>query len=118
MIIIMPLTFGAMILRVPVVRFLFERGAFDSRATHMTATALLFYSIGMIGFGLRNILERSFYSLQDTKTPMVNGIMVVGINVILNLVMVKFMGLGGLALATSISAIIGTILLFYRLRKK
>lgn len=116
--IIMPLTFGAMVIRVPVVRFLFERGAFDCRATHMTATALLYYSIGMIGFGLRNILERSFYSLQDTKTPMINGVMVVGINIVLNLVLVKFMGLGGLALATSISAIIGTILLFYHLRKK
>lgn len=117
-IIIMPLTVGALVLRVPVVRFLFERGAFDERATHMTAMALFYYSLGMIGFGIRNVLDHSFYSLKDTKTPMINGTIVVGINIILNLIFVRTMGLGGLALATSISAIIGTVFLFYHLRKK
>ncbi len=112
-IIIMPLTVGALVLRVPVVRFLFERGAFDERATYLTATALFYYS-----FGIRNVLDHSFYSLKDTKTPMINGAVVVGINIILNLVFVRTMGLGGLALATSISGIIGTAVLLFYLRKK
>lgn len=116
--IIMPMTAGAMILRVPIVRFLFERGAFDQRATYMTATALLFYSIGMVGFGLRDVLSRGFYSMQDTKTPMINGAVAMVINIVLNLILVRFLGMGGLALATSISAIAGTIMLFYSLRKK
>jgi len=116
--IIMPMTAGAMVLRVPIVRFLFERGAFDQRATYMTATALLFYSIGMVGFGLRDVLSRGFYSMQDTRTPMVNGAIAMAINIVLNLILVRFLGMGGLALATSISAIAGTIMLFYSLRKK
>ncbi|ADL08539.1 murein biosynthesis integral membrane protein MurJ [Thermosediminibacter oceani] len=116
--IVMPLSAGAMVLRVPIVRFLFERGAFDSRATFMTATALLYFSAGMVGFGLRDVLSRAFYSLRDTATPMVNGAVAVGINVVLNLILVKFMGLGGLALATSISALAGTAMLFYSLRRK
>ncbi|MCG0276527.1 MAG: murein biosynthesis integral membrane protein MurJ [Thermosediminibacteraceae bacterium] len=116
--IVMPLSAGAMVLRVPIVRFLFERGAFDSRATLMTATALFYYSIGMVGFGLRDVLSRAFYSLKDTRTPMANGAFAVGINIILNLILVSLMGLGGLALATSISALVGTALLFYRLQQK
>lgn len=86
----------------------------------MTATAVVFYSIGMIGFGLRDILGKVFYSLQDTKTPMVNGIIAIILNIILNLLFVKFtnMGHAGLAFATSISAIVTIILLFISLRKK
>ncbi|MDN5301097.1 MAG: putative peptidoglycan lipid flippase [Thermoanaerobacteraceae bacterium] len=116
--VIMPVMTGAIILRVPIIKFLFERGAFDQRATYMTATALLFYSIGMIGIGIREVLNRGFYSLQDTKTPMINGTIAMMINIILNLILVRFMGLGGLALSTSISAIICTVMLFYSLRKK
>lgn len=116
--VIMPMTVGAMVLRVPIVRFLFERGAFDERATFMTATALLYYSIGMVAFGLRDVLSRGFYSLQDTRTPMINGAIAMVINIILNLILVRFMGMGGLALSTSISAIAGTVMLFYSLRAR
>ena len=51
----------------------------------MTSIALIFYSIGMIGFGLRDILGKVFYSLQDTKTPMINGAIAMGLNIILNI---------------------------------
>ncbi|MGL5643072.1 MAG: lipid II flippase MurJ, partial [Paraclostridium sp.] len=90
------------------------------RATQMTALALVFYSIGMIGFGLRDIIGKVFYSLQDTKTPMKNGILTIILNIVLNLLFVKFtnMGVAGLAFATSISAIVTIILLFISLRKK
>ena len=56
-----------MVLSTPIVKLLFERGAFDLRATQMTSSALFCYSIGIIGFGLRDILSRVFYSIQDTK---------------------------------------------------
>ncbi|MDO7204828.1 lipid II flippase MurJ [Paraclostridium bifermentans] len=107
-----------MILATPVVRILFERGAFNDRSTMLTATALVFYSVGMVGFGLRDILGKVFYSLKDTKTPMINGIIAVVLNIVLNIALVKVMGHGGLALATSLSAIICIILLFISLKKK
>lgn len=118
--IIIPISVGAIILAEPIVRLLFERGQFDARATEMTATALVFYSIGMIGFGLRDILGKVFYSLQDTRTPMINGIIAMGLNIVLNLAFVKFtnMGLGGLALATSISSLLTIVLLSVSLRRK
>lgn len=64
------------------------------------------------------MLNRVYYSLQDTKTPMVNGMIAVIINLILNLLLIKPMAHMGLALATSISATITTIMLFLSLRRK
>lgn len=115
---VMPATIGAIVLATPVVRILFERGAFNDKSTALTATALVFYSVGMVGFGLRDILSKVFYSLKDTKTPMVNGMIAVALNIVLNIALVKVMGHGGLALATSLSAIICIFLLFRSLKKK
>ena len=117
---VIPISMGAIILSTPIVKILFQRGEFDTRATYMTSVALVFYSIGMIGFGLRDILGKVFYSLQDTKTPMINGAIAMLLNITLNITFVKFtdMQLAGLALATSISAIVTIILLFINLRIK
>jgi putative peptidoglycan lipid II flippase len=115
---VLPATVGAMVFAEPIVRLLFGRGAFDSQAISMTSYALFFYSIGMIGFGLREVLSRAFYSLQDTKTPMINAAIAMVMNIVLNIILSKFLGIGGLALATSISAIFCTVLLFISLRKK
>lgn len=115
---IIPISVGAIILAEPVVRIVFERGAFNSEATSMTAIALACYSIGMLSFGLREILNKVFYSIQDTKTPMINGALSMGMNIVFNIILVKFLGHVGLALATSISALICIILLFNSLKKK
>lgn len=115
---VIPATIGSMIFAEPIVRLLFGRGAFDAHAISMTSCALFFYSIGMLGYGLREVVSRVFYSLQDTKTPMINATIAVIINIILNIVLSRFLGIGGLALATSISAIFCTALLFINLRKK
>lgn len=115
---VLPATLGAMIFAEPVVRLLFGRGAFDANAISMTSYALFFYSIGMVGFGLREVLSRAFYSMQDTKTPMMNAAIAMIMNIILNIILSKFLGIGGLALATSISAVFCTALLFVSLRKK
>lgn len=118
LIITVPATIGIMILAEPMVRLFFERGAFTSTATGMTSGALFFYSIGLVGTALKLMLNKVFYSLQDTKTPMINGALAVGLNIILNLILVRFMDHAGLALATSISAIFTAILLILNLRKK
>lgn len=115
---IIPISMGAIVLSNPIVKILFQRGAFDSKATNMTAIALVFYSIGLIGFGLRDILGKVFYAIQDTKTPMINGAISMILNIVLNLLLIKPMGHVGLAFATSISAIVCILLLFYSLSKK
>ncbi|MDO5061763.1 MAG: murein biosynthesis integral membrane protein MurJ [Peptostreptococcaceae bacterium] len=115
---VIPITIGALIFSKEIVAVLFGRGAFDENALLLTSSALFFYSIGMIGFGYREVLSKAFYSMHDTKTPVVNATIGVGINIILNLVLSRFMGLGGLALATSISALVTAALMMGSLRKK
>jgi putative peptidoglycan lipid II flippase len=118
LIITVPATIGILILAKPMVRIFFQRGAFSEVATQMTSSALIFYSLGLVGSSLRLMLNKVYYSFQDTKTPMINGAIAVGLNIVLNLILIRYMAHAGLALATSISATFTTLLLFLDLRKK
>lgn len=113
-----PATIGIIVLAEPIVKIFFERGAFDYKATEMTYKALIFYSIGMVGAAVRLMLTRIYYSIQDTKTPTINGIMATLLNVVLNLLLIGKMKHMGLALGTSISALVTTLMLFYGLKKR
>lgn len=118
LLLVIPVSIGAIVLSKPIVRILFQRGAFDETATNMTSIALIFYSFGMVAFGLKDILGKVFYSIQDTKTPVINGIISVIINIILNIILSKVMGYAGLAFATSIATTICIFLLFNSLKKR
>lgn len=115
---IMPTAVGLIILRAPIVRLLLERGAFDPRATAMTSCAVLFFSIGLIPMALRDAVNRVYFSLQDTITPMLLGIGAVAVNIALNLLLIRPLALGGLALSTSLSAAFAVILLLWSLRRR
>lgn len=116
--ILLPCAMGLIILRVPIISILFMHGKFDERAVNMTAVALFYLVLGMVFWGVRDVFNRAFYAIQDTKTPMINGVIGVGANIILSIVLVKTMGIGGLTLATSISALFCCLLLIKDLRKK
>lgn len=116
--ILIPMMVGMVLLAEDVVRLALERGAFDARDTAMTAFALTFYGLGLTVIGLRELLNRAFWALQDTATPMWIGAAAVGVNIGLNLVLVRVMGIGGLALATSVAAGVGVVLLLWGLRRK
>jgi len=112
-----PTTVGMLILAEPIVKVIYQRGAFDFSATLMTAQSLVFYSLGLTGMALRTYLERAFYSLQNTKIPMINGFLTVGLNIILNLLLIGPLQHRGLALATSIAATLSVYYLFRSLKK-
>ncbi|RSL31917.1 murein biosynthesis integral membrane protein MurJ [Salibacterium salarium] len=115
---VIPATAGYMVFSEPIITLLYGRGEFDEQAISMTSYAMFFYSFGLIGMGLREILSKAFFSLHDSKTPMINAGLAMILNIILNFVLSIFWGIGGLALATSISAIICSVLLLVSLRKK
>lgn len=118
LIITIPATVGLIVLATPIVQVAFERGAFTSKDTIMTTSALVFYSLGLVASSLRLLITRVYYSLQDTKTPMINGAIFVGINIVLNLILVRYMAHSGLAFATSIANTLAILLMLYRLKKK
>lgn len=116
--VLVPAAVGMAVLRVPMVRIVFERGAFDSEATQATAWALLFLSPAVALFTLRDMTSRAFYALQDTTSPMMVSIFSAGINIVLNLVLVGPLAQGGLALANTLSSAFGAGVLLWILRKK
>jgi putative peptidoglycan lipid II flippase len=115
---LIPILVGTMFFSNHIVKLLFQRGAFNEKSISLTSSALFYYSIGMLGYGLREVLSRAFYSMKDTKTPMINAAFGMGLNIILNIILSKFMGIDGLALATSFAAIFTTGLMFISLRKE
>ncbi|MBU9712164.1 murein biosynthesis integral membrane protein MurJ [Evansella tamaricis] len=115
---VLPATVGYMIFSEQIVQVLFGRGEFDSNAVSMTSSALFYYSIGISSIGLRMVLTRVYYALHDSKTPMVNSSISMIVNIILNIVLSRYLGIAGLALATSLAAIFSTLLLFRNLHTK
>lgn len=115
--IVIPMVVGLITLRHSIVTVLFKAGAFDDSSVYKTTIALGFYSLGLIGIGIRDVVNNGFYAMKDSKTPAINSFAAVMLNIILNLVLVKRMGLGGLALSTSVSITVMSILLIRKLRR-
>lgn len=116
--IVLPATFGIMIFSQETVSIAYGRGAFDQQAVLNTSGALFFYSLGLLGISFREVLSRVFYSVKDSKTPMINAAVGLIINIVLNLTLSKIIGIPGLALATSISAIVTSTLMFISVRRR
>lgn len=98
----------------PIIKVVFERGEFTQSNTNLTATALFYYSFGMVAYAVCEILNKSFYALRDGKTPMFSSVFGVFVNFLGAFIFVKVfkMGVGGLALASAVSSVsIGVVLL-------
>lgn len=105
-------------LRFPFISLLLERGAFDAHATEMTAYALAFFSIGLVGHAVVEITARGFYALKDTITPVTVGVSAMLGNVLLSLLLIKPLAHGGLALANSTATLVEMVVLLWLLRSK
>lgn len=117
-VVLVPVIIGCGVLAGPIVEILFQRNAFTSKDTIMTANILIIYVTGILAFSLRDVISRGFYSMEDSKTPMKNSIIAIVFNIGLNLLFIKPLGYRGLALATAISSYIGLFLFFISLKKK
>ena len=118
MFITIPAMVGLIILREPIVRLLFERGAFDSCTTIMTAQALLFYSLGLWAFAGLRVFVSAFYSLQDTITPVKVAVAAMLVNIVFSLLLMGPLKHGGLALALSLASTMQLVILIFLLRKR
>lgn len=116
--VMVPASFGLAILGEPIIRILFERGEFTSYSTAITQNALFFYSFGLFAYAGIKLLVTCFYSMHDTMTPVKTAFASTILNVVLNLVLMWHLKLGGLALATSISASFNFFILYFLLKRK
>jgi putative peptidoglycan lipid II flippase len=112
-----PATVGLMVLAVPIVEVIFERGAFTAEDTFATAAALRFYAIGLIAYSVVRIASPTFYALGKNRLPVIVSIYAVIVNAGLNIILVRVMGYTGLALGTSIAAIFNATTLLVLLHR-
>ncbi len=115
---LLPLTCIILCLKQEIIAIAFERGAFSPEAVERTQVLLGWYSLGLIFMGFRESLTKVFYSLKDTKTPALNATIGFIINIALNLTLPFIIGVQGLAISTSITALIISVGLMIRLLKK
>jgi putative peptidoglycan lipid II flippase len=114
----LPVSLAILVLSENIVAVIFERGSFDSNATVITSEVLFFYSLGLVSSGLRLILIKVFYSLQDTRTIVKCAVIASTLNIVLNFSLIGPLEHKGLALATSLSGWALTFLLISSLKGK
>lgn len=114
---LIPITFGTMFLSNDIIKIIYERGKFNSNAVMLTSMALLGYSIQLPFLGIRDILNSSLFSMKKTKITTLNGVIGVVVNIILSITLSKYFGVLGIAIATSISAIVIALLLLKSTKK-
>jgi putative peptidoglycan lipid II flippase len=117
MVLNVPATVGLIVLAVPIVRVIFERGAFTAADTAATAAALQFYALGLLGYSVVRIASPAFYALGRSRTPVAISVVTVFFNAALNVMLVRALGYTGLALGTSIAALFNGAALLVLLRR-
>ncbi|MFH1776393.1 MAG: murein biosynthesis integral membrane protein MurJ [Candidatus Omnitrophota bacterium] len=115
---VLPSATGLMVLAGPIIKTVFEHGQFSAYSTAISAQALFFYCFGLVSYGSSRVLASCFYALQDTKTPVKFSAWALLVNIILGIVLMWPLKIGGLALATSISATLNVSLLYQRLNRR
>lgn len=126
-----PSACGLVVLGEPIVRLIYQGGAFTAADTNMTSWALAAYSIGLAAYAAIKVLSPSFYALEDAKTPMYVSVSSILIHVFFSYTLLRvFSGVGvsesapngfghvGVALATSIVATLNFLALTILMRRK
>jgi putative peptidoglycan lipid II flippase len=106
------------VLAEPIVRLLFERGAFHADATERVAVALTWLAPGLVAFSSVNIMARAFFALGDTQTPMKISIGCLMLNLALAAALIIRFKQAGLGLANTLTSVCNVSLLTFALRKK
>ncbi|MCJ7665732.1 MAG: murein biosynthesis integral membrane protein MurJ [Actinobacteria bacterium] len=114
----LPATMGLVVLSYPIIKVLFERGSFTPDDTLRVSLILVFHSLGLVFFGLLMIVNRIFYAFKNVRTPLKVASISILINFLLDWVLIKFMGVSGLALSTALVALFNVVILLFILRKK
>jgi putative peptidoglycan lipid II flippase len=112
-----PATLGLIVLASPIVELLFQHGSFSAADTAATALALQYYAIGLVGYSIVRIVSPAFYALHMSRVPVIASAVSVVANIFLNLILVRVMGYAGLALGTSLAAILNAVTQVVLLRR-
>jgi putative peptidoglycan lipid II flippase len=98
-----PAAVGLLVMAQPIVQMLLQRNQFTSESTQLVAYALRFYAVGLLAHALLELIVRAFYALHDTWTPVIIGVIAMGLNILFSIWWVRYWEHGGLALANSVA---------------
>lgn len=115
---ILPLMAGFMILSEPFAAIIYGHGLMTEEGVKAISLLLKFYSIGMIGLAINEVLSKTFFSMQESKIPMINSVISMVVNVLLAYVLFNVMKTNGLALATAIGSITNALLNAIMIKRK
>ena len=116
---LLPITGYFLVVHRTLLALLFERGAFaGGNSLDLVSSAFVFYCLGLCSYGLVKVLVPVFYARQNTRTPVRTAATAMAANVVLNLVLMQFLALGGLALATALSSTLNVALLARALKRQ
>ena len=113
-----PATLGLIFLRIPLISLLFQSGLFKSESIKFVADAVIFHSLGIVVIGFYRIYSSAFYALKDTKTPVKGAAISLITNLILCFFLPRFMGIGGIAFASTLASLSNCLYLYFNLSKK
>lgn len=115
---VIPISILIYVLRAQTVRILLGTGKFNWDDTIMTFQVLGFMAVSLFAQSLLPLLNRAFYALQNTKTPLYIAVVSEAINIIAVLLLIERFEVYGLAIAFSLASVVNMILLIFFLRKK
>ena len=113
-----PATIGLFVFRTAIVRALFERGEFDAADTRLVGQAVGFLGLGLVWYGVVEVVTRIFYAMKDTRTPVVAGLIIIAVNIVLAWFLVDDYGAAGLAIGLTVSTGIEALILMAVLRRR
>jgi putative peptidoglycan lipid II flippase len=105
-----------LVLPTPIVRLVFERGAFNAQSTHLVSIALFWFALSLPFGGLNLLLTRTFFAVQRPWIPTSLAAMNIVVDIIVSIALYKPLGIAGLIIGTLTANVIMTVLQFYRLR--
>ena len=114
---LIPASAVAAVLAVPIVRVLYQRGAFGPAETRVVAAALAAFTLGLVFNGTMLMLNRAFFSLQSPWVPTGVALLNLALNALFDALFYR-VGTWGIPLATSFVNIAGTGALLLILRRR
>lgn len=118
MFVVLPMTAGLFVMASPIVSFIYGGGEFDAFSVRITARALMYMSLGMIGYAMQAVLCRVFFAEQSGKEPLIAGAVSIAVNIVLCAVLTPALDVAGIAIASAVSFAVNGVIMELALRRR
>ena len=115
---VIPMTVGLCLMAAPLIHFIYGGGEFGEFSVHITARALMFMSLGMVGYAVQSVLSRAYFAGQSGRVPLIAGAVSIGVNILLCAALTERFDVAGIAVASAVSFTVNGLALALPLKKR